>query len=117
MEEIKTPAPVLRAEAQGLNGNNIVSLSQVRARKKTKFLAVRQSTVHGVGCEYPFLLKQSQSSGKATRWAKRAHTATAGYYAKLVLSRILDQQPDNKEKFKKIGSLAREREENAKTKT
>jgi len=42
---------------------------------------------------------------------------TAGYYAKLVLSRILDQQPDNKEKFKKIGSLAKERQENAETKT
>ena len=32
---------------------------------------------------------------------------TAGYYAKLALSRILDQQPDNREKFKKFGSLAK----------
>ena len=70
MEEIKTPAPVFEDEAQGLNGNNIISLSQVRARKKTKFLAVRQPAVQGVVCEQPFLLKQPQNSGKATRWAK-----------------------------------------------
>ena len=63
MEEIKTPAPVWTAETQGLNRNNIVSLSQVRARKKTKFLAVRQPAVQEmlcVGCEKPFPLKQSE---------------------------------------------------------
>ncbi len=32
---------------------------------------------------------------------------TAGYYAKLALSRILDQQPDNREKFKRFGSLTK----------
>ena len=32
---------------------------------------------------------------------------TAGHYAKLALRRILDQQPDDKEKFKKFGSLAK----------
>ena len=63
MEEIKTPAPAWKTKAQGLNGNNIVSLSQVRARKKTKFLAVRQPAVQEmlcVGCEKPFPLKQSE---------------------------------------------------------
>lgn len=63
MEEIKTPAPVWKAKAQGLNRNNIVSLSQVRACKKTKFLAVRQPVVQEVlcaGCEKPFPLKQSE---------------------------------------------------------
>ena len=45
------------------------------------------------------------------------NSPTAGDYAQHILSRIIDQQSGNKEKFKKIGSLAREREENAKTKT
>ena len=31
----------------------------------------------------------------------------AGYYVELGLRRILDQQPDNREKFKKFGSLAK----------
>ncbi len=32
---------------------------------------------------------------------------TAGHYVELALRRILDQQPDNREKFKKFGSLAK----------
>ena len=78
MEEIKTPAPVCEAEAQGSDANDVVSLAHVKAHNK-KFLVVRQPAVQGVVCEQPFLLKQPQNSGKATRWAKQAHTATAGF--------------------------------------
>ena len=78
MKEIKNPALASKAKAQGLNTYNVVSLSPIKAHNK-KFPVVRQPAVQGVVCEQPFLLKQPQNSGKATRWAKQAHAATAGF--------------------------------------